>query len=345
MKRIRNQRGLVAIVVFLLCFAGVPVSWAQSEHSAALVDGAKKEAELVFYSGIFESEARVLLSSFEKKYPFIKTVLYRAGAAALVSRIQNELRAGSHRWDVFNSAGLEGFVLLEQGYFAKYDSPERRYFREGFKDAEGYWTTMYATPNVPTYNTRLVTSEEIPKDYLQLLEPRWHGKLALDPEDIEWYANLKKVWGEEKAKNFFSGLAKQRATIRRGRALQTELLIAGEFTVLVNNYYHIAVRAKQKGAPVDFLTLDPVITGAGPIAINRLAPHPNAARLFVNFSLSKEGQEILVQQGRSSGRSEIKINPLAEMKGVKVIPSDLKLGKTYLEARNEYQDLLGIRGK
>jgi iron(III) transport system substrate-binding protein len=331
----------VAFLVFWL--APVGAARGQGEPSAAVIERAKKEGELTFYTGIFETEARAVLSAFEKKYPFIKTNLYRAGGVSLVSRIQNEHRAGSERWDVFNSAGLEGFVLLEQGYFAKYDSPERRQYREGFKDAEGFWTTMYATPYVPSYNTRLVATRDVPRDYFQLLEPQWQGKLGLDPEDIEWYANLRKFWGEEKARNFFSGLARQKVTIRRGRALQTDLLAGGEFSVLVNNYYHIAVRAKHKGSPVEYLTLDPVVTGAGPIAINRLAPHPNAAGLFIDFALSKEGQEILVQQGRSSGRVDIKINPLAEMKSVKVVPSDLKLGKVYLEARTEYENLLGIR--
>lgn len=309
----------------------------------ATLEEAKREGQLVFYSGIFEAEARALISRFEQKYPFIKTTLYRAGGVALVSRIQNEYRAGSHLWDVFNSAGLEGFVLLEQGYFAKYNSPESKYFGEGFRDADGFWTTMYATPYVATYNTRMVTSKDVPKDYLQLLDPRWSEKLAIDPEDIEWYANLKKIWGEEKTRKFFSGLAKQKVVIRRGRALQTDLLAAGEIVILVNNYHHIAVRVKQRGGPVEWLALDPVITAVGPIAINRLAPHPNAAKVFVDFCLSKEGQQILVQQGRTSGRLDINLNPLGDFKGVRVIPSDLKLGKFYVEARNEYENLMGIR--
>lgn len=336
----RAQRGMLVAVGIL--FIGIASSVLADER---LIEGAKKEGKIVFYSGIFEAEARALLSRFEKKYPFIKTTLYRAGGVALVSRIQNEHRAGSYLWDVFNSAGIEGFVLLEQGYFARYDSAERRHFAEGFKDTEGYWTTMYATPYVATYNTRMVASKDVPRDYLQFLDPKWSGKLGLDPEDIEWYANVKKIWGEEKTRDFFLGLARQKVIIRRGRALQTDLLAAGEFAILVNNYYHIAVRAKQRGGPVEFLALDPVVTAAGPIAINRSAPNPNAARLFVDFSLSKEGQEILVQQGRSSGRLDTKMNPLAEIKGVKVIPSDLKLGKVYLESRSEYEGLLGIRRK
>jgi iron(III) transport system substrate-binding protein len=327
--------------LFLSCF--IALHGFAFGADQAILEGAKKEGQLVFYSGIFEAEARALISRFEQKHPFIKTTLYRAGGVALVSRIQNEQRAGSHLWDVFNSAGLEGFVLLEQGYFAKYNSPESRYFGEGFRDANGFWTTMYATPYVATYNTRMVSSNEVPKDYFQLLDERWSEKLAIDPEDIEWYANLKKIWGAEKARNFFSGLAKQKVVIRRGRALQTDLLAAGEIAMLVNNYHHIAVRVKQRGGPVEWLALDPVITAVGPLAINKLAPHPNAAKVFVDFCLSKEGQQILVQQGRTSGRLDVNLNPLGEFKGVRVIPSDLKLGKFYVEARNEYENLMGIR--
>jgi iron(III) transport system substrate-binding protein len=183
----------------------------------------------------------------------------------------------------------------------------------------------------------------VPKEYLQFLDPRWMGKLGIDPDDIEWFANLKKIWGEKKTRMFFSGLEKQKIVARRGRALQTDLLVAGEIAILVNNYYHIAVRAKKKGGRVEPLALDPVIAGAGPIAINKTAPHPNSARLFVDFSLSKEGQEIFVQQGRTSGRSDMDTGPLAAMKDVRVVPSDLKLGKVYVESRNEYHKLLGIR--
>jgi iron(III) transport system substrate-binding protein len=332
---------LVFITAFFVCSL-TSIGRAADETTVA---EANKEGKLVFYSGIFDAEARALIAKFETKYPAIKTTLYRAGGVSLVSRIQNEQRAGAHLWDVFNSAGLEGFLLLEQGYFSRYDSTERNQFGEGFKDAEGYWTTMYATPYVLTYNTKLVSAKDLPKDYMQLLEPKWYDKLAIDPDDIEWYVNLRKIWGEDKTRKFFSGLAKQKVTIRRGRALQTDLVAAGEVAILVNNYHHIAVRTKQRGGPVEWLALDPVITAAGPITINKLAPHPNAAKVFVDFCLSKEGQDTLVQQGRTSGRLDLSRNPLAAFKPVKVVPSDLTLGKVYIEARQEYERYLGIKGQ
>ena len=307
------------------------------------IEAAKKEGQLVFFSGMIVQDTQPLLSAFEKRYPFIKATHYRARGSALVARIQTESRAGLQSWDVYNSTGFEGYVLLEQGYFGRYDSPERKFYPDGHKDGDGQWTTMYTTPMLPSYNTQLLATKELPKDYNDFLHPRWKGKLGLDPQDFEWYANLRKVWGIERAHRFLAGLQRQELILRQGRALLTELLGAGEFTVLINNYLPNVLRVRDKGGPTGFFPLDPVIAGAGPIGLNRLAPHPNAARLFVDFCLSRDGQSVLVGVGKSSARSDIAGNPMDQLRSTRIIPSDLSLGKAYGEARKEYEELLKIR--
>jgi iron(III) transport system substrate-binding protein len=308
-----------------------------------VVEGAKKEGQLVFYSGIPIPDAQAILSALERKYPFIKTTFYRSTGPALVSRIQTEQRAGSHIWDVMNSTGFEPYVLLEQGYFAKHDSPERKFFPEGHKDNEGYWATMYTSPMVLSYNTRLVSAAELPKDYFDLLQPKWKGRLGLDSADFEWYANLRKIWGPEKAQKLLEGLKRQEVRLVQGRALLTELLTGGEIAILVNNFLQNAIEAKRKGSPVEMLALDPVVSAAGLVGINKLAPHGNAARLFVDFVLSKEGQELIVKTDRSSVRKDVAGNPIDMIKNVRIIPSDLNLGKTYVQIRDEFRELLGIK--
>ncbi len=283
------------------------------------------------------------MSALERKYPFIKTTFYRATGPALVSRIQTEQRAGSHIWDVMNSTGFEPYALLEQGYFAKHDSPERKYFPDGHKDNEGYWATMYTSPMIVSYNTRLVSPGDLPKEYLDLLQPKWKGRLGLDSSDFEWYANLRKIWGAEKAQKFLEGLRRQEVRLVQGRALLTELLTGGEIAILVNNFLQNAVEAKRKGSPVELLALDPVVSAAGLVGINKLAPHANAAKLFVDFVLSKEGQELIVKTDRSSVRTDIAGNPIDMIKNVRIIPSDLNLGKNYVQIRDEFRDLLGIK--
>ena len=308
-----------------------------------LIDAAKKEGEFVFYSGIPVPDAQAILAALEKKYPFLKTTFYRATGPALVSRIQTEQRAGTNIWDAMNSTGFEPYVLLEQGFFAKYDSPERRSFPEGHKDNEGYWTTMYTSPMVLTYNTRLVSPPELPKEYVELLNPKWKGRLALDSSDFEWYANLRKIWGAERAQKFLEGLRKQDVRLVQGRALLTELLGGGEVAMLVNNFLQNAIEAKRKGSAVEMLPLDPVVSAAGLVGINKFAPHPNAAKLFVDFVLSKEGQELIVKTDRSSVRKDIAGNPLDLIRNVRIVPSDLTLGKSYVQTRDEFRELLGVK--
>src|SRR5919106_6155310 len=232
-------------------------------QSKEVLEGAKKEGQLVFYAGIPLPDAQAMLSALERKYPFLKTTFYRATGSALVSRIQTEQRAGTHIWDVMNSTGFEPYVLVEQGYFAKYDAPERKSFPEGHKDNDGYWATMYTSPMIVSYNTRLVSPAELPKDYFDLLQPKWKGRLGLDSADFEWYANLRKTWGAEKAQKFLEGLRKQDIRLLQGRALLTELLSGGEVAILTNNFLQNAIEAKRKGSQVAMLALDPVISAAG----------------------------------------------------------------------------------
>ena len=328
-----------AIILVLVLGWGLQ---AQSQPKE-VVEAAKKEGQLVFYSGIPIPDAQSILSALERKYPFIKTTFYRATGPALVSRIQTEQRAGSHIWDVMNSTGFEPYVLLEQGYFAKYDSAERNSFPEGHKDNEGYWTTMYTSPMILSYNTRLVSAAELPREYLDLLQPKWKGRLGLDSSDFEWYANLRKIWGAEKAQKFLEGLRRQEVRLVQGRALLTELLTGGEIAILVNNFLQNAIEAKRKGSPVEMLALDPVVSAAGLIGINKLAPHANAAKLFVDFVLSKEGQELIVKTDRSSVRKDVAGNPIDMIKNTRIVPSDLSLGKNYVQIRDEFRELLGIK--
>jgi iron(III) transport system substrate-binding protein len=339
-KRFDRPRHTVLFLLFLIALGHAGDLAAQSKDA---LEGARKEGQLVFYSGMPIPDAQAILSALEKKHPFIKTTFYRATGAALVSRIQTEQRAGTHIWDVMNATGFEPYALLEQGYFATYDAEERKHFPEGHKDNEGMWATMYTTPMVVSYNSKLVAAADLPKEYSDLLNPKWKGRLGMDSSDLEWYANLRKIWGAEKARSFLEGLRRQEVRFAQGRTMLTGLLSGGEIALLVNNFLQNIIEAKRKGSPVEFLALDPVISAAGLVGINKLAPHPNAARLFLDFVLSREGQELIVKTDRSSVRKDIAGNPLDLIKNVRVVPSDLSLGKNYVQIRDEYRELLGIK--
>jgi len=78
---------------------------------------------------------------------------------------------------------------------------------------------------------------DLPRDYADLLSPKWKGRLGMDSSDLEWYANVRKIWGPEKGRKFLEGLKKQDVRFAQGRTMLTGLLSGGEIALLVNNFF------------------------------------------------------------------------------------------------------------
>jgi iron(III) transport system substrate-binding protein len=116
------------------------------------------------------------VDAFQKKYPFVEPVLYRAGGGALVNRVLTEARAGKHDWDIAGGRGEMILAFKEKNLLASYVSPEAQMIDSDLFDKQGYWYTYYVVPVVLGYNTNLVKRDEIPRSYTDLLEPRWKGK-------------------------------------------------------------------------------------------------------------------------------------------------------------------------
>ncbi|MGH7928279.1 MAG: ABC transporter substrate-binding protein, partial [Candidatus Binatia bacterium] len=156
------------------------------------------------------------------------------------------------------------------------------------------------------YNTKMVDEKDLPKDYDDLLHPRWKGKILMDPGDYGWYGALVTTWGRNKADTYMRNLAKQDIQWRRGHTLLLQLIAAGE-APLGLPYANATERIKKAGAPVDWVdTLKPIVTGLNYIGISARAKHPHTAKLFTDFILSKKGQEIFRSRGRLPARSDVK---------------------------------------
>jgi len=157
---------------------------------------------------------------------------------------------------------------------------------------------IYVRQYVIGYNTNLVARAEAPKDWSDLLAPKWKAKLAMDEDEVEWFAAMLDYYGRDKGTRFMRALAGQEPQLRRGHTLLAKLLVAGDYPMALVHAQEMD-EAKKAGAPVDWVrTLDPIITSPSVIAISAKAPHPNAARLLVDFVLSPEGQAILRSRGR-----------------------------------------------
>lgn len=267
------------------------------------VEAAVREGEAVWYTAMSTSDTEVLRKRFEQKYPGVKLVVLRQPGEKIRTRILTEAQGDRYLWDAVSFNPLDMDALERAHLLASYVSPEAASgYPAGAVEPQGHWAAIYVRQYIIGYNTQLVRPADAPKDWPDLLDPRWKGKLAMDDDEVEWYAGMLDAMGREKGRAFMRALAQQAPEFRRGHSLLAKLLVAGDFPLALVHAAEVE-KEKAKGAPVDWVrTLDPVVTGASVVAISARAPHPNAARLLDDFLLSAEGQKLIASRGRVPAR-------------------------------------------
>ncbi|HEY6364737.1 MAG TPA: extracellular solute-binding protein [Candidatus Binatia bacterium] len=310
-----------------ICSLLFVVLWAPLANGASadrdkILEGAKKEGRLVLYTGMDVEEANQYTKEFNKKYPFIKPDVFRSSGEKVQARFLVEHRAGVHNADVFQTSIVQVYQLKNAGLLAKYVSEESAAYPEGFKDPLGHWTAFYLIPYVIGYNTKLVAPKDAPNSYEDLLQPKWKGQISLETEEYQWFYHLVQILGKEKGLDYMKRLAGQNLQMRKGHTLLAQLVAAGEMAMAVVVYSNRVERMRNSGAPIDWVRFKgPTITAINAISIPEKAPHPNAAKLFVDYILSKEGQNLLRGLRRIPARPDVAPDPPSLTKGLNLYPA------------------------
>ncbi len=330
--------GLLAAAIALVLSA-LP-ALAQTEEE--LIRGAKKEGKVVYWTTMRVPDAQALAEGFESKYPFVKAEVVRISGDQLIERAIAENRAGRVSADVLDAFSFK--ILQNKGMLQPFATPEAAFYPTGYKDPQNFWLTLYCAYNVMSYNTKLVAPSEAPKDWEDLLNARWKGKLAIDDQDYYWYAGMLKFWGEEKGRKYMEALARQDLIWRRGRGLLTELMAAGEFHGVVVTFPDLVQQMKVKGQAIEWVkTTNPILVTLDMMGIGAKAPRPNAGKLFMSYSISKEGQEVLRKRNRISARTDIKpLVPEMDPGKLRLIPLDPEIPAStkYID---EFRKVFGIK--
>ena len=334
----------IIVVALIIWFPPTPVLFAQP--TAPSVENAKKEGEVVWYGTLTGgSIVGRILRTFEDKYPFIKVKYLRLGGAGLIERIRSEARSGKHLWDVVTAEYIQFFELPKYVTLAKYIPPEFDQYSPEHRDPNGTWVSFYGAIATIAWNTQLVKPVEAPKDWKDLLGPRWKGKkVGLPAEAFQWYGGMVAYLGDKPGHEYMRALAEQDPQTQAGYTNTANLLVAGEFPVAIIRAHRIE-DARSKGAPVDWSAeANPIVISIHPIGVSDKALHPNAARLFEDFLTSVEGQSLFTEEGFLSSHSGVKPRfPRMNLDRIKYpAPPDPKVSERIQTWLTEYQQTFRI---
>lgn len=256
-------------------------------------EAARKEGEVVLYTTMVGSDFQVFNRALSKKYPFLRVQHIRIGASTLVARAIAEFRAGKHLADVYGVTPDSMNYMREQGVLAQYSSPEVKFLHKGFMDPKGYWSGINTDVLVTGVNISQLSVQRAPRSYADYLKPEFKGKIAFHIGTANPLIGMIELQGEEKALAYMRSFAKQDLIQHNGYTKIAQLLAAGEFPIVAFMQVTKLENIRERGGPVDWIPLDPSFATVSSVAVAKNAPHPNAARLLVDFYLSEEGQKAL----------------------------------------------------
>lgn len=334
------RRSLLACAVIATGQAGAALAQAPAADNPALyrgpdrekrlIEGARKEGQVTVYSSMIVDQAlRPLVEGFAAKYPFVKPQYVRDDPPQQLQKLQAEARSGRMVADVLESTGLEVPIRaakINQPFW----SPQIEGFPEKRRDPEQYWAPTRYSYLGACYNTNLVKPGEVPKSFEDLTDPKWKGKIAWSSTVIGailFITGARNRLGEEKGRDFLQRLAKQDIVpIPSANRVVVDRVMAGEHAMCLDAFLHHPIISARKGAPVAPLPLDPVVTVVSSVMLPNKPPHPHAAMLFIDYILSKDGQEKLRAADYFPARADVSPSPDLD----KIVPTKIGMSENFI---------------
>jgi iron(III) transport system substrate-binding protein len=339
------QARFYAVAFFVTCFAAAaasqPISdgiltYTGGDRQQRLIEGAKQEGRVTYYSGMIVNQAlRPLTAAFQKKYPFIKMTHWRGDSEDILTRVSAELRASNLVADVIEGTGV-GELAVQAGLAQPVWSPQLADIPDFMRDPRRLWAPTRMSYFGIAYNTRLVAAGTAPKTYEDLLDPKWKRKMAwpaLTPVGAPLFVtNLRLSWGEDKTMAYLQRLRTQNIVNFGAGNPRTlvDRVIAGEYPIALQIFAHHPLISAGKGAPVTAQLLPPVASASGALVVPKGSRHPHAALLLMDFLLSREGQDILATAEYLPVRRDV--DPVAQI--APIVPSRAGVMENFITPEN-----------
>ena len=334
--------GVLAAIVMVLLLPERTLGQAAAPEEAK----AKTEGSVVYYTSSRTTTAEKHAKGFEKKYG-IKLQIFRSGTEKVMAKLEAEIQAGRVQADVV-SVSDPGYYLALQGrgallpYISKYAGT----VPAPFKDQEGQWISNRVINMVMAYNTRLIPADQAPRRWRDLADPKWQGKVTVASPSyggtsLNWVAGMLKLYGWK----FFEDLSKNKPLMTEGHQPGMQLVASGERPLSgeMNDYDARAAIVRGQSVAI-IIPQEGVVAIPSPMAIMKPTVRPNAAKLFVDYLLSEEGQAIMVEdEYYYSPRTDVAPpNGAIPLKDLKVIPMDWQsVEKQSEEIKTRFSTILG----
>jgi ABC-type Fe3+ transport system substrate-binding protein len=300
---------LVSFVFAFFVFAAGAAPPAHAQVSPDVVAAAKKEGRVSFYTPLIADQVvRPLAAAFKAKYD-IAVDFTRLDSNLVILKILQEYRAGRGTADVFTaSLGIE--ELIAAGALRQFHAESATPLPAQFKDSHGFWVANRIYILGPAINTNLVAAGDRPKGFDDLLLPKWKGKIAWRPNNLTgapgFIGNVLLSMGEEKGMAYLKKFAGQNpVALQVSDRAVLDQVVAGEYPLALSITNHNVGISRKEGAPVAWLPFEPAMVLTEQMGLTKLGPHPNAALLFVEFALSREGQQVFQKAGYVPSRPDV----------------------------------------
>lgn len=341
MKTVRSGLRTVACAV-----VAVALGASFPGRAIAADDAAKKEGVVVWYGTMNTKDMALTAEAFEKSHPGLRVETLRLGSSQLPARVATEQRAGKFNADVISGDGFQILQLVTAGTFEKYKPANIESFIKGTVDPNGYWTNLYQNTTVIAWNPERLKADHLapPTSFADFAKPEWRGKFGFDTGALNWYMGLLQADknGAELAKKILDN-----APVKTSGHTQTVAsLETGEFDATPTAYGYLAEQEKREGKPVDFISPTPLFVSINPVGLAKNAPHPNAAKIFIDWLVSKDGQSFITQRGGGeiSSRADVKNNPHVWDAKHPFIITTMPNAAQYNDLERQFRSLLGLPG-
>lgn len=268
-----------------------------ADRQKVLEQGARKEGRLLWYGTLIVDQLmRPVKSAFEKEYPFIQVEFFRGNSERVAQKVIEEYQARRHDVDIVDGTTSPAMVK-KAGFMQRFFSPHLAEYPPELKDPQGFWGVTNLYFMTLGYNTRMVKPNEVPKSWEDLLNPKWRGQIIWSTSRGSgapvFIGNILAAMGQKAGMAYLEKLAKQNVakSTASARAL-LDLVIAGEYPLVINIFNHHAAISRKAGAPSEWQPMEPVAAPVNTVGLAKNSPHPHAAMLFIDFVLSRKGQKV-----------------------------------------------------